>query len=74
MNSITVTVGGVTYALKLKKLLSRAGIRSKLVKVDNTEESLGCSHGLELYEADFYCAVMIMKENRFAYSVYKKDR
>ena len=71
MNSIIVTVGAVTYALKLKKLLLREGIRSKLVKVDVTAEGLGCSHGLKLTMQDFYSAVLIMKTNGFNYSVYR---
>lgn len=70
MNSITVTVGSVTYALKLKKLLLREGIRSKLVKVDNTAEGVGCSHGVSINKSDFYSAVLIMKTNAFNYSVY----
>lgn len=70
MNSIIVTVGAVTYALKLKKLLLREGIRSKLVKVDSTAEGLGCSHGLKLDTRDFYSVVLIMKTNGFNYSVY----
>lgn len=71
MNSIIVTVGAVTYALKLKKLLLREGIRSKLVKVDVTAEGLGCSHGLKLNMQDLYSAVLIMKTNGFNYSVYR---
>ncbi len=71
MNSIIVTVGAVTYALKLKKLLLREGIRSKLVKVDSMADGVGCSHGLRIDKRDFYSAVLIMKTNGFNYSVYR---
>ena len=71
MNSIIVTVGAVTYALKLKKLLLREGIRSKLVKVDGSAGSMGCSHGVEIDERDFYSAVVIIKNNGISYSVYR---
>lgn len=74
MNSITVTVGAITYALKLRKLLSREGIQSKLVKVDNTANHSGCSHGLLIDERDFYSAVVIMKNNGIAYTVQKSNR
>ncbi len=74
MNSITVTVGAVTHALKLRKLLLRDGIQSKLVKVDNTAQNSGCSHGLLIDERDFYSAVVIMKNNGIAYFVQKDDR
>ena len=71
MNKITLTVGTVTYALKLKKLFSRANINSRLVKVDNTEGAKGCSHGVEISWEDYYSAVVIMKENGIKYSVYE---
>ena len=66
MNSIIVTVGTVTYAIKLRKLLTRAGIRSKLIK---TEEEYGCLYGVEIDNSDFYKTVVIMKENNISYSV-----
>lgn len=70
MNNITVTVGTVTYAIKLRKLLLRAGIRSKLVKVDNTRTENGCTHGVMIDEGDFYRAVVVMKSSGVNYSVY----
>lgn len=70
MNKIIVTVGSVTYAIKLRRLLIRDGIEARLVKVDNTAEKTGCSHGVEISGDDFYRAVVIMKENQIEYSVY----
>ena len=72
MNSIIITVGSVTYALKLKKLLSRESIRSRLVKLSNTDDGLGCTHGLEIEEKDFYSAVVIMKRNEINYKIQSK--
>ena len=71
LNNIIVTVGSVTYAIKLRRLLSREGIRSKLVKVDKAGTQNGCTHGIELGRSDFYRAVVIMKENNVVYSVYR---
>ena len=61
-----VTVGSVTYAAKLKKLLYRAGIQSKLIKsaVDGN-----CVHGVEIESSDFYKAVVVMRENQIEYSI-----
>ena len=73
MKKITVTVGTVTYAIKLRKLLLRAGIRSKLVKVNNKKTEGGCTHGVELDEIDFYNAVVIMKNNGISYSLYSQS-
>ena len=74
MNSTIVTVGTITYALKAKKLLSRAGIRSKLVKVESGATQNGCTHGIEISAKDFYHAVLVLKENGINYSVYSGRR
>ena len=71
MNNITVTVGSVTYAIKLRKLLSRKGIQSKLVKVEDVKGGLGCTHGVRIKSTDFLSAVVIMRENGINYSVYE---
>lgn len=67
MKRITVSVGSPTRAIKLRKLLIRARIPSRLVKNSNTSE--GCTNGVEIYERDFYSAVVIMKENGIAYTL-----
>lgn len=71
MNNIVITVGTVTYAIKLRKLLSRDGIYARLMKVENVEGALGCIHGVEINERDFLRAVVIMKNNNIEYSIYK---
>ncbi len=70
MNDIIVSVGSVTYAIKLRRLLSRAGIRSKLVKVEGKDIQSGCQHAVSIRYEDFYNAVVIMREKNIPYSVY----
>ena len=72
MNKTIVTVGTVTYAIKLKKLLLRAGIRSELVKVSAVGDDAGCVHGVSISDKDFYSAVVVMKEHGVKYTVYRK--
>lgn len=72
MNNITVTVGSVTYAIKLKKMLSRVGIQSKLIKIEDEKGIIGCMHGVSIGEEDYLSAVKIMRENGVRYSIYKK--
>ena len=72
MNDIIVTVGSVTYAIKLKRLLSRANIRSKLVKVEDADIKSGCQHAVSIRYEDFYKAVVIMREMNIPYSIYNK--
>ena len=64
-----IAIGSVTYAMKVRKLLLREGIQSRLVKVDNTADGKGCSHGMELNEGDFFSAIMIIKRNGIAYTL-----
>ena len=70
MKSIIVTVATVTYAIKLRRLLLRAGIRSKLVKVDSTNAENGCTHGIQINESDFYSAVVFMQNSGIEYKVF----
>lgn len=69
MKQVTVTVGSVTYAIKLKRLLMKEGIRADLVKVDNTDRNSGCSHGVRISERDFLSAVVILRESSIQYSI-----
>ena len=73
MNKITVILGGVTYAMKLKKLLLREGISSKPIKLSDAEAYKGCVYGVEIDRTDFLRAVVIMKQNGIEYSVRNKE-
>ena len=66
-----ITVGSVTYAIKLKRLFSREGIPTRLIKIDATD--VGCTHGLEIPEKNFYSAVVIMKKYNVNYSIVAKN-
>lgn len=70
MNTTTITVGSVTYAIKVKKLLERAGIRSNLIKVDISKSGSGCVYGIKLNSAYFYDAIALLKQTGIEYSAY----
>ncbi len=70
MNTSIFTVGSVTYAVKARKILSRAGISSRLVKVDGGKSRHGCTYGIEFAEEDLLAAVMELKRNGIAYEKY----
>jgi len=63
-------VGTVTQALKCRKLLSKSSIQSKLIKIDSSNEKSGCTYGIEISKANFYSAVIILRQNRIDYSLY----
>ena len=71
LNKTTITVGSVTYAMKARRLLSRMGIQSKLVKIDAGKTVSGCTHGLEFASAELYTVVMGLKKEGINFTVYK---
>ena len=52
MGKTIITFDSVTYALKARKLLTKAGINAKIVKISG-ELSKGCTHGVEIYPNTF---------------------
>ena len=69
MIKVRISVGSVTMTMKLRKLLTRAKIPSRLIKLNISEDNIGCTNGVEIYERDFYSAVMIMRDNGIAYKL-----
>ena len=74
MNTTTITVGSVTYAIKAKKALSGIGIKSKLIKVDSSKTARGCEYGIEFPSSVFLDVVAELKRNKINYSVYKEEK
>ena len=69
----TITVGSVTYAIKVKKILERAGIRCKLIKVNASNINKGCNYGINVAASHFYDVIVILKNNGIVYSVYTEN-
>ena len=70
MDTTTITVGTLTYAIKARKLLLKKGVPTKLVKVDTMKSDNGCAYGIKLPSSYFYTAVMELKNNGIEYSVH----
>jgi len=71
MKRITIMIGTPTYAVKAKNLLSRSGIKSRLVKLDGGEEGTGCTHGLEIYEEQLYSVASVLRERNISYRIHR---
>ena len=71
MKGITINVGSVTYAIKLRKLLTREGIESELIKIADRNKQ-GCTHGVRIKSSDLFRAVVIMREKGIEYSVVEE--
>ena len=72
MNTNVITVGTVTYAIKLRKLLSRERIESELVKISDRNKG-GCTHGVRIDKKNLFRAVAIMREKGIEYSVFEES-
>ena len=69
LDRTVIAIGSVTYAIKARRVLSRNGIQSKLVKIDALESHNGCTHGLEIDSEDFYATVMGLRNAGISYSL-----
>ena len=69
MNTIIITLSSVTYALKAKKLLERAGIKGTLIKNDSSKNEKGCTYGVRIDARHLYDAIAILKNKEIQYSV-----
>jgi len=65
METTVLAVESVTYAIKGRKLLQHAGIRSKLIKPNS---AAGCGYGIEIYRKDYLAAIAILKSNLITYT------
>ena len=59
MAKSTAIIGSVTYAMKLKKALDKAGVRTALVKAAQKTRESGCAYGVQ-YDAKDEMAVAEM--------------
>ena len=73
MKKSIVTLKTITQAQKGKKALSRNGIKSNLVKIDQNHSLSGCQYGLEFDDILFYSVISILRENEIDYGVYKRQ-
>lgn len=67
LETTALAVESVTYAIKARKLLRQAGIRSKLIKPN--DNVVGCGYALEIYRSDFLAAVAVLRKNLINYTV-----
>ncbi len=69
LNTLTITVTSVTYAIKAKKILERAGVKSEITKLEDLERSGGCTYGVKIKAADHYRAVAALNGRGIKYSI-----
>ena len=67
----TLTFESVTAAIKAKKLLQRMKIQARLIKVDATKSTNGCTHGLQIPSSLFYTVIKELIKDDIKYNVYE---
>lgn len=71
MKKIRIDVGSMTFAIKLKKILSRNGIKAYQTKwVGNG----GCNHGVEIDERDLLSTIVLLREHNIEYSIENTEK
>ncbi len=68
MNNVTFSFSSLTYASKAKKIFTRANIQSKLIKLSGEN---GCTHGLLVFEKDYYDAILLLRELDIGYRIIR---
>ena len=74
MNRIVLTTKNASYAIKMRKLLLREGIRSELVKVNPENGLKGCTHGVEISDSESYAAARVLRNAGVSYSIYSEKK
>jgi hypothetical protein len=56
-----IRLGSVTNSIKIKKLLSKNGIRCEVVKVGLRDGDSGCSYGIAFNNEKYFDVVLFLK-------------
>lgn len=60
MQEYFIVIGSVTYAIKAKEILRKAGFQVRIEKISSDEKGIGCGYAVAL-KGDPYEAVEILK-------------
>ena len=69
MKKSIITFNSITYAIKARKLLSREGVNTKLIKLDSNAEDGGCKYGLEISSSKLFSAISVLRSEGLEYKV-----
>ena len=73
MKSTVIIFPSLTYAMKVKKILDRKGIRSKVVKISSDSNGASCIYGVRVSYENYYDVIDMLIKNRIEYSVYSEN-
>lgn len=62
----TIIIGSLTYTQKAKRALMSAGIRGRLIQLEDGTRR-GCAYGIEIPEADYLTSIAILRREGIVY-------
>ena len=71
MNTATLLVDSVTYAIKARRALSAVGIRSSLKKVNTMQIGRGCRYAVSFERQHLYAAMATLEGIGLAYEQWR---
>ena len=74
MKTDIITIPTVTMALKAKKLLSKQGIKAKVVNINGDINSNGCSYGIEFSSTYYFSVIAILKDSEIPHKHLKRTK
>ena len=70
MQNKIISIGSMNQAIGARRILSREGIASRVVKLDTTKSAEGCGYGLSYAEEDGLDLARILRINGIRYHIY----
>ena len=67
MKPVVFGFESITNAMKARKLLRRAGISSRLVRLDEIDSEYGCTYSLEINETLLLDAIAVLRRGSVSY-------
>ena len=68
LSEITIILGSVTRASRVKRILASEGVKSSVTK-SASKDTGECPHGVRLNATDMYKAAMILRNQGIEYTV-----
>ena len=64
-----IRIGGMNQAIGARRLLSSAGLETRVIKLSNNKSFEGCAYGIEVLERDLFDIARILRMNGIAYQL-----
>ena len=70
LKTASISIGGITAAIKARSVLAENGIRAKLIKFSSLKK--GCNYGIRIKENEYMEMARILRSAGIEYSIFKE--